>query len=229
MLRTPVALKSCIRLDPSAELIKDGNFYSFSRIDRKINKSSIVFLDSYNQPLLNSLDESVACIILQKGADLKPLKKKKIGILLCDNPESLFYKIHETCVDQDCYQDLIEDSKISASARISSKTLIEKNVIIGDNTIIEDGVIIHSNVIIGSNCHISSGSIIGSSGFITYQDGGINLPVRSVGGVLIGNNVVIRSGTNINKSTFSDFSVISDNVIIDSLILDMIALLEIIP
>jgi len=218
MLKIPVSLKSCLKLDHSAELIQDGYFDSFSKIDRRINKNSIVFLDIDNQSFLSSLDVMVACIILQKGSNLSLLNRKEIGIILCDNPKSLFYKIHETCIDKNKYLDLINDSKISLSAVVSSNAYIGKNVIIGDNTIVEDGVIIYSNVKIGSNCIISAGSIIGSSGFISFKDGNLNLPVRSVGGVLIGNNVVIRSGTNINKATFAEFSIIEDNVIIDSLV-----------
>ena len=73
-------------------------------------------------------------------------------------------------------------------------------------------------IVIGKNCHIKPNVIIGEEGF-SYQknEKGINERVVQVGGVRIGDNVDIGSGTAIDRGILTD-TIIGANVKIDNLV-----------
>lgn len=133
---------------------------------------------------------------------------------------------------------------ISSMASISKHAVIGNNVSIGANTVIEDGVVIGDNSIIGPNCFIGqntrlgaqcklwanvviyhgviigdgclfhSCAVIGADGFGFAPHDGQWFKIPQLGGVTIGCNTEIGSGTTIDRGAL-DNTIIGDGCIID--------------
>lgn len=107
---------------------------------------------------------------------------------------------------------------IHPSVQIGQQVVIEKDVSIGENCVIGHHVVIRAGTKIGKNCYIQSGAVIGEDGF-GYERDEKNIPVKMVhlGGVKIGNNVLIGANTTICQGTLTP-TIIEDDVKIDNLV-----------
>ncbi len=155
----------------------------------------------------------------EKGFEII-LYNKKIGdsdkAIYSENPESDFLKVTNWLNRNGEY------SKLENA--ISKKITVGENVKIGNNVVIKDGVKIGNNVVIENNSYISKNVLIddfvkiGGFGFDienseTLQSRGIH------GGVFIGENSLIKSFTNIDRSIWGLNTFIGSNVAIDSHVL----------
>ena len=121
-------------------------------------------------------------------------------------------------------QNFSNNPSIHKSARIADDVKIGPFSVIGYGVVIGAGTRIGpnchiENTCIGSNVKIASSVIIGGSGF-GYEDDpvtGETLEFPHVGGVEIGNNVSIGSGTCIDRGSIGN-TVIEDGVKIDNLV-----------
>lgn len=113
-------------------------------------------------------------------------------------------------------------SKVGENVVIHPTAYVENGVTIGNNVIIGPKAIIHSNTIIGNNVEINSGATIGSQGFQLLYDGKIPYMAKHVGGVKIGDNVLIGANTTIANSLFEGYTEIGNNTKIDDLVLLLI-------
>ena len=120
-----------------------------------------------------------------------------------------------------------ETGQISATAVVHEKAIVHPSAtikdyvhvgsgsIIGENCVIETGVVIGKNVTIGRNCLVKANSVIGQEGFGVEPDElGNNVRIPQIGGVVIGENVMIGSLTTICSGTLEPTS-IADYVMID--------------
>jgi UDP-3-O-[3-hydroxymyristoyl] glucosamine N-acyltransferase len=144
----------------------------------------IFFNDSkYENEVKNS--KASACIVNKK---LVKYLNKKIIPIFSDNPLLDFYKTAElfypeSSLDHEKVNILKNKKKfIKKNIFIGENSLIDKSVDIGSNTKIGNNTIIKSNVRIGKNCNIGSNVIIENS--------------------LLGDNIVIKSGTLIGQTGF---------------------------
>ena len=100
---------------------------------------------------------------------------------------------------------------------IGHGSVIDSDVEIGDDTFIADHVVIRSRTRIGKRCIIRSNAVIGESGFgFDFAD---RVPVRipHLGGVVLGNDVLIGCGTIVSCGTLED-TLIEDDAKIDNLV-----------
>lgn len=144
-------------------------------------------------------------------------RNPKIGIIISQNPEKLFWDINSLNSLEEYNSSIGEGCCIDNLAKISPQ-----NVTIGKNVLIEEFVSIKSNVIIGDNCVIRSGSVIGSEGFQLVSDG-LHTEKRDVvkhmGSVIIEDNVEIQHNTCVDKALFAwDATVIGESTNIDNLV-----------
>ncbi|GAA0085617.1 hypothetical protein UT300007_20560 [Clostridium sp. CTA-7] len=200
-----------IRLDDTDFIVyKDGEFNTCGfTCQKKAKMLSFVLAQKY---LLTIKNEDITCVIckeelLESVIALRP----DVGIIICENPRKLIFKINEIFKNKYFY------SKIDKSSRISDKAIIsDKNVIIGKNCVIEPNVIIYENTIIKDNVYIGAGSIIGAEGFMVYND--INNDIaKHKGYVVIDSNTKILNNVNIEKAVFfGEVTMIGFNVILDS-------------
>jgi len=142
----------------------------------------------------------------------KPFEK---AVVLCEKADELFYflhnkKIHE--IQAPCLSSLYKPM-IAASAQISSTSILGDNVSIGENVVIHNGCIVLDNTIINKNCVIYDKVTIGTEGFFSKNILGKKTHVDHFGGVKIGENCIIHTGTNISRSAnFGEYTTLGDNV-----------------
>lgn len=107
---------------------------------------------------------------------------------------------------------------IGVDVRISPAAYIGENVSIGAGTVIEPGAVVLDEVTIGRDCHIRAGVIIGDAGFgFTVEPGKAPEDFPQIGGVHIGDHVVIGTGSTVAAGTLAP-TVVESHVKADNLV-----------
>lgn len=142
---------------------------------------------------------------------------KKYGVIIVENPRKEFFELHNRLVEKNFYFKK-EKNKISNKAIISEKTMIgEYNIIIEEGVIIEDNVTIYPNTILKKNSVIRAGSRIGGNAFEFSRFQDEVLSIKSIGKVIIEENVEIQNNCTVDKGVFGD-TILKKNVKLDNLI-----------
>ena len=146
------------------------------------------------------------------------------NVIICDNPKGAFYEVIRKFwmpkpvagVGKNCVID--KSVKIGQNVSIGNNCVIEEGAVIGDGTVIKHNVVIGKKVKIGQNCKIDSCAVIGTDGFGYSRVGDKYVQVPHLGSVIIGNNVDIGGGSNIERGVM-DNTIIEDGVKIDNMCL----------
>lgn len=142
---------------------------------------------------------------------------RKYGIVVVENPRKAFFKLHNKLVDENFYFKK-ERNKISEKAIVSEKSIIgEYNIVIEEGVVIEDNVTIYPNTIIKKNSIIRAGSRIGGNAFEFSRFQDEVLSIKSIGKVIIEENVEIQNNCTIDKGVFGN-TILKKNVKLDNLI-----------
>lgn len=192
-----------------------------------IKKNTIIFINKYNEELLEKLNTLNNLFIL-----LKEEYKDKINInnnvyVFVKNPRYEYARLVDfimSNIEEDNNYKEVNGSYISETATIHPSVKIEPGVFIGPKvsigkgTRILAGAKIKGNVQIGENCIIRENCVVGGYGFGFDKDyEGKNFRLPHIGGVVIGNNVEIGaittvcSGT-INPTIIEDYAKVDDHV-----------------
>lgn len=111
-----------------------------------------------------------------------------------------------------------EEGFIHPSVTIAPGAQIEDGAQIGEGTLIGTNAVVGGNVVIGRNCHILSGVIVGDPGFGFERDeAGVPLRFPQLGRVVIGDGVVLGTGTVVARGALMD-TVLGDDVKTDNLV-----------
>ena len=171
---------------------------------------------------LKSLDNinktsSISVVITIKDLAEQVIDSK--GVIISENPQKDFYRVHNHMVEKQ-YIAPLNGNSIDKTAIISSNSKIGDNVIIGKNVKIEDFVIIESNTIIGDDCEIEPFAVIGAKSMQRTIIDGQLFHLKYAGGVKIGERSRVLTGAIIQKpyqafyTTIGPDAVISTKVII---------------
>ncbi|WP_313376899.1 UDP-3-O-(3-hydroxymyristoyl)glucosamine N-acyltransferase [Chishuiella sp.] len=197
-----------------AKYIGDENFVveGINEIHR-VEPGDIVFVDhpKYYDKALNS---AATIILINKEVECPEGK----ALLISDDPFRDFVKIGQ-------YFTPFEPATkhISPSAEIGENTIIQPGAFIGNHVKIGKNCVIHSNVsindyaIIGDNVIIRSGTVLGADAFYyKKRETGFDR-LKSVGNVIIENNVEIGANCTIDRGV-SASTIIGEGSILDNLI-----------
>ena len=111
-----------------------------------------------------------------------------------------------------------EEGFIHPSVTVAPGAQIEDGAQIGEGTLIGTNAVVGGNVVIGRNCHILSGVIVGDPGFGFERDeAGVPLRFPQLGRVVIGDGVVLGTGTVVARGALMD-TVLGDDVKTDNLV-----------
>ncbi|TWP22934.1 UDP-3-O-(3-hydroxymyristoyl)glucosamine N-acyltransferase [Apibacter muscae] len=197
-----------------AEFIGDENFpiYGTNEIHR-VKKGEIVFVDhpKYYEKALNS---NATTILINKKVDCPEGK----SLLISDDPFRDFNAINGYFRDFSLKNQMIAtDLDIGDNTIIQPGVFIGNQVKIGKNCIIFPNVVIHDFTTIGDNVIIQSGSVIGGDAFY-YKNRGYSFDrLKSVGNVIINDNVEIGSNCTIDRGV-TDSTIIGEGSKLDNLI-----------
>jgi UDP-3-O-[3-hydroxymyristoyl] glucosamine N-acyltransferase len=197
-----------------AKYIGDENFpvEGINEIHR-VEAGDIVFVD-HPKYYDKALESNATIILINKEVECPDGK----ALLISDDPFRDFVKIGQKFMAFET-----ATKQISDSATIGEGTIIQPGAFIGNHVTIGKNCVIHSNVsindhaIIGDNVIIRSGTVLGADAFY-YKNRPTGYDrLKSVGNVIIENNVEIGANCTIDRGV-SASTIIGEGTIMDNLI-----------
>ncbi|MCI5207234.1 MAG: hypothetical protein D3910_00210 [Candidatus Electrothrix sp. ATG2] len=168
-----------------------------------------------------SANQNILGIIAPPQAVVASKNKTKFGLILAQKADELFYYIHNQGVHLENFKatkqenNLLEKKSvyIAPTANVDPTTILGNNVWIDDNVVIHPGCIILDHSIIKRNSVLHPHVTVGTEGFFSKYIMGKKQHIKHYGGVEIGENCILHTGTNISRSVnFQEKTIISDNV-----------------
>lgn len=197
-----------------AKFIGNENFpvLGLNEIHR-VEEGDIVFVD-HPKYYEKALQSAATVVLINKEV---PCPEGKV-LLITDDPFRDFVKIGQY-FRPFCASSL----PISDSAKIGENTIIQPNVFIGNHVKIGKNCVIHANVtindfsVIGDEVIIGSGTVLGSDGFYYKKRETGYDRLKSVGNVMIENQVEIGSNCTIDRGVTAS-TTIKEGTKLDNLI-----------
>ena len=176
----------------------------------------------YNEDYREQFDEErqrfSAVLTTSDMADTIP---QSLGMLVSEKPLEDFFAIHRALAEtaHPLYVSKPQSSVISEAAQIHPTAYVaDHDVWIGADTVVEPNATILPRTYIGTGSYICAGVTLGSRGFEFRKEGGRTRFVPHVGGVAIGDDVVLQANTAVARSIFKGASVIGDRSRSDQLV-----------
>ncbi len=199
------------------KIINEKPFSYLALSASSISDPNCTFLDS--EKYIDNISESVTMVLTVDGLAPK-LMNGHYGLCVVEQPRELFFTLHNFLSNKEGYRRESYKTLVGKGCNISSLSYIsDANVTIGNNVTIEEFVSIKENVVIGDNSIIRAGTIVGGEGFEFKRfDGGI-LPVKHLGGVIIGESVELQQNNCVDKAIYPwDDTVVGDNCKTDNMV-----------
>lgn len=204
---------------PESNLKRNGHFLTIGFLGDNVSAEMLIYIKNEKYLGLFYNQANVTAIITTEEIYEKVLTTSNCGVLVAEEPEKLFYLVHNFLYrETNFYKKDDFSTIIGTNAVISPNAVIaEKNVFIGDNVIIEPNVIIMEGTRIGDNCFIGANTAIGTRGFQYYRDDNEAFYIEHVGGIIIENNVEILSNSCVAKGLIKP-TCLCDEVKVDNLV-----------
>jgi UDP-3-O-[3-hydroxymyristoyl] glucosamine N-acyltransferase len=167
------------------------------------------FAQAYNNPDVLGIIATPQSIAISPFPD-----KESKAIITSGKAAELFYYLHNQQIHmQHITQNNNAMSCISPSASISATAVLGKNVMIADDVVIGHYCVVLDNTRIGCGSILHPFVTVGTEGFFSKIIMGKKTHIKHYGGVSIGENCIIHTGTNISRSVnFCEETVLSNNV-----------------
>lgn len=104
---------------------------------------------------------------------------------------------------------------VGENARLLANVYVGEDSVIGDDCCLHPNVTLYAGVTLGRRVIVHSGAVIGADGFGFANDAGRWERIAQLGGVVIGDDVVIGACTTIDRGAL-DNTVIEEGVILDN-------------
>ncbi len=180
------------------------------------NQQNVIAYVVNNKLLKSALSNPAVQAVLIPEALLNYVGKCDKCLILCENPEEVYYALHnQPLFLQSHKNDGFIESYISASANIHPTAIIAENVHIGDNVTVAPYAVIGKNTYIGDNTYVGPHCVISEDGLYVrkFQEG--QKHITHFGGVKIGKNCRIGAHSTIGRAVyFKECTVVEDNVIL---------------
>lgn len=160
-----------------------------------VEPGDIVFVD-HPKYYDKALQSAATVVLINKEVDCPEGK----ALLISDDPFRDFVKIGQHFISfKTSNQAICDSSQIGEGTHIQPGVFIGQNVKIGKNCLIHANVSIGNDSIIGDNVIIHSGTVLGGDGFYyKKRETGFD-KLKSVGNVVIGNDVEIGANCTIDR------------------------------
>lgn len=198
---------------PEIEIINDANISSFGFLESSYGSENLVYIEDIKY--INKLRDNVSAVIT--NYETSKNLDNDIGIIVCDEPKHMFYKLHNYLAKNTNFYGDDFASIIDNSARIHPMAYVApKNVSIGSGTVIDAMACINEGAVIGENCYIGNNTTIAGRGFQYYTKENKALYMEHIGNAIIGDNVEVLSNSHIARGLISP-TVIGNHTKIDAL------------
>ena len=195
-----------------AKYIGDEN-YPIEGINEihRVEAGDIVFVD-HPKYYDKALESAATIILINKEVECPEGK----ALLISDDPFRDFVKIGQYFLPfEPATKHISDTSEIGEDTLIQPGAFIGNHVKIGKNCLIHANVTINDHAIIGDNVIIRSGTVLGADAFY-YKNRPTGFDrLKSVGNVIIEDNVEIGAGTTIDRATMGS-TIIRNGVKLDN-------------
>ena len=197
------------------KLVREGDFSALGR-PKDWQPNRLVSIENEADLEILNQDKNISFVITSETfAKLVP---ENIGMLIVDEPNTVFRKIHSALVamggfyPDDFDNEISSDAVIHRTAVISDRSVrIERNCRIGPKAFVGPQTVIEEDVSIGP------GTILGAD-WSNPPLGDINVNLIRAGGIRIGKKAWIHANCVVERSIFSGLTEIGDYTYIDNLV-----------
>ena len=124
-------------------------------------------------------------------------------------------EVHPTAAVAPCAV-LAAGAKVGARAQIGAGVFIGEDAVVGEDTVVHANATLYHGVRVGARCEIHSGAVIGADGFgFTPDERGRLQAIAQLGGVVLGDDVVVGACTAVDRGAITD-TVVRDGVKMDN-------------
>lgn len=205
-----------LALPAGAAVVRDGGFENLGILLQRTQRMLTVLHDPAYLDACNG-HATASCVVTTR--DLAPKIDARLGLIVADDPQAVFYGIHAALLAGGAFYGLPPSRTIGERSRIHpSAVLATEGVMIGADCLIEENVSIAANTTIGNEVVIRAGTRIGGEGFEFKRIGGSLVRVPHAGGVLIGDRVEILHNSAVARGVFRDLTRIGHETKIDNLV-----------
>ena len=198
------------------EVVRDGEFHSLGTLSHQMKNMLVCLYDKEYLPCVLE-NQNISCVITNKN--WHRYIPDRMGIAITDDPQAVFYKIHEHLLSKTSFYWEDFESEVSPTADTNDRAFIAtKNVRVGSGTVIEPNVSILERSIIGKDVTIRAGTVIGGEGFEPKWVNDEHIIVKHAGGVKIHDRVEIQGNCHVARSIFGGFTEIGENTKVDALV-----------
>lgn len=195
------------------DILNDANISSFGFLESTYGDANLVYIEDVKY--INKLKGNTSAVITTH--EIAKHIDDNLGIIACEQPKKMFYKIHNYLAKNTNFYGDDFDSIIDSSARVHPMAYVApKNVKIAAGTIIDAMACINEGSVIGENCYLGNNTTIAGRGFQYYTSGNEALYMEHIGQVIIGDSVEILSNTNVVRGLISP-TIIGNHTKIDAL------------
>lgn len=195
------------------EIINDANISSFGFLESTYGDANLVYIEDIKY--INKLKGNTSTVITTH--ETAKNMGNSLGIIACEQPKKMFYKIHNYLAKNTNFYGDDFDSIIDSSARVHPMAYVApKNVKIAAGTIIDAMACINEGSVIGENCYIGNNTTIAGRGFQYYTSGNEALYMEHIGEAIIGDSVEILSNSHIARGLIAP-TIIGKHTKIDAL------------
>lgn len=197
-------------------VLRNGQFNSLGLIAHDLDKMLVALYDANYLDRVSS-NPQIACVITTP--DIAPNLPEHLAVGECEDPQAVFYQIHQHLfANTNFYWDDF-DSEISPEAIVHERAYVaSKNVRIGSGSVVEPNATILERSIIGKNVTIRAGVVIGGEGFEPKYNEGKHVLIPHAGGVILRDGVEIQANSHIARSVFGSFTEVGEDTKIDALV-----------
>jgi UDP-3-O-[3-hydroxymyristoyl] glucosamine N-acyltransferase len=204
------------------QLFNQDTFYSCRKTSFVWSKSPFTLCLAVNRYYFDLAvnNPNITGIVATPQAAFNAKSDIKAGVVITEKADELFYYLHNK--EFHLLTDNREGSKQNKNndkVFIDPSANIDRTAVLGENVWIGENVIIHPGCVILDNCTIKRDSVlhpnvtVGTEGFFSKYVMGEKIHIRHFGGVEIGENCIVHTGTNISKSVnYQENTTISNNV-----------------
>lgn len=176
-------------------------------------RNSLHFMGSVELDQLIGLESTRNAVVIVR----EPLPRgSQITHIVAKEPRLAFARVAQHFFVAKQPRGVSQLASVAPSARLGENTaigdfvVIEDGVTIGANTEIRHGAVVRRGSHIGADCLVKAGSIIGDDGFgFAQAEDGSHVFIPHLGGVSIGDDVVIGSLNTVVRGTIDDTSIAS--------------------